>query len=130
MPMLIESERQAIRQKLTTAISQKKTEDVVLLARELVRSGKSSDIQYCASAFSNVAVELAAQNGFKKLKTFVVRSVTVEPILPFLKVEAGLAGYILDFEIGGYGSYMDEMLNPQSELNTSRAELVLVLLDM
>ena len=128
--MLSESERQAIRQKLKAAISDKKTQDVVLLVRKLVRSGKSSDIQYCASAFSNLAVELVAQDGFIRLKTFVVRSVTVEPVLPFLKVEAALAGYVLDFEVGGYGSYMDEMLNPQSELDTSRAELVLVLLDI
>jgi FkbH-like protein len=130
MPMLSESERQAIRQKLTAAIGDKKTSDVVRLARELVQSGKTSDTLYCASAFSSLAVELVAHNGYKRLKTFVVRSVTIEPILPFLKVEAALAGYILDFEVGGYGSYMDEMLNPQSELNASRAALVLVLLDI
>lgn len=128
--MLSESERQAIRQKLTAAINEKKTQDVVPLARELLRSGKSSDTQYCASAFRSVAAELVAQYGFKRVKTYVVRSVTVEPMLPFLKVEAVLVGYILDIQVGGYGSYMDEMLNPQSELDRARAELVLVLLDI
>jgi len=77
-----------------------------------------------------LAAEFVVQNGFRRLKTYVVRSVTVEPILPFLTVEAGLARYVLDFEVGGYGSYMDEMLSPQSELDASRAELVLVLLDL
>jgi FkbH-like protein len=85
---------------------------------------------FCASAFGKMKDALVKQAACRPLKTFVVRSVTVEPILPFLTVESVLAGYILDIEIGGYGAYMDEMLTPQSSLDRSHAELVLVLLDL
>ncbi len=37
---------------------------------------------------------------------------------------------MFDIQVSGYGSYMDEMLNPQSELDSSGAELVLMLLDL
>ncbi len=88
--MLSESERQAIRQKLTAAMSSGRLQEVIVLARELMQSGKSADTLYCASVLSNLAGSLVAQHGYKRLKTYVVRSVTVEPILPFLKVEGGI----------------------------------------
>jgi FkbH-like protein len=85
---------------------------------------------FCASAFSNMKDVLVKQAACRPLKTFIVRSVTVEPILPFLAVESVLAGYILDVEMGGYGAYMDEMLTRQGSLDRSQADLVLVLLDL
>ena len=64
------------------------------------------------------------------MKTYVVRSVTVEPILPFLATEAVLSNYVLDLQVGGYGSYVDEMLNPQSALAKFKPDVVCVLLDL
>ncbi len=125
-----EMERQETRRALKASVCAQQSQDVIRHARELLQSGKSADTAFCASAFKSIGEALVEQQGYKRLKTYVVRSVTVEPMLPSLTVEAVLAGYVLDVEVGGYGSYMDEMLNPQSELDRSHAELVLVLLDL
>ena len=55
---------------------------------------------------------------------------TVEPILPFLATEAVLSNYVLDLQVGGYGSYVDELLNPQSALAKFKPDIVFVLLDL
>ena len=73
---------------------------------------------------------LTSQLGARRLKAYVVRSVTVEPILPFLTTEAVLSNYVLDLHVGGYGSYVDEMLNPQSALAKFKPDIVFVLLDL
>jgi FkbH-like protein len=85
---------------------------------------------FCASAFAGMAEALAQQSQARRLKTYMVRSVTVEPILPFLITEAVLSNYVLDIEVGGYGSYVDEMLNPQSALAKFKPDIVCVLLDL
>jgi len=85
---------------------------------------------FCASAFAGIAEALAQQPAVKRLKAYVVRSVTVEPILPYLTTEAVLSNYVLDIQVGGYGSYVDEMLNPQSALAKFKPDIVCVLLDL
>jgi len=85
---------------------------------------------FCASSFARIGDALKDQLGARRLKTYIVRSVTVEPILPFLSVEAVLSNYVLDLQVGGYGSYVDEMLNPQSALAKFKPDLVLVVLDL
>lgn len=97
-------------------------------AQMLLAHGRATDISFCATAFRKAEAALLA-SGHRKLKTFVVRSVTVEPILPSLQVEAVLNGYVLDLEVGGYGSYMEEMLLPELGPGRAQAELVFVLLD-
>jgi len=125
-----EVERQEVRRALSEAVSAGQAQDALRHAQNLLRSRRPADTMFCASAFKNIGEALVKQAACRRIKTFVVRSVTLEPILPFLTVEAALAGYVLDIEIGGYGAYMDEMLNPQSDLDRSQAELVLVLLDL
>ncbi len=85
---------------------------------------------FCASAFGGIADALKSQLGARQLRAYVVRSVTVEPILPFLATEAVLANYVLDLQVGGYGSYVDELLNPQSALAKFKPDIVFVLLDL
>ena len=55
---------------------------------------------------------------------------TVEPILSFLAAEAVLSNYVLDLQVGGYGSYADELLNSQSALADFKPDLILILLDL
>ncbi len=85
---------------------------------------------FCASAFAGIADALKSQLGARRLSAYIVRSVTVEPILPFLSTEAVLANYVLDLQVGGYGSYVDELLNPQSALAKFKPDIVFVLLDL
>jgi FkbH-like protein len=129
--MQSDTERQDLRRLIKDAVSKKDAIAVVRYGRTLLEdSGKPGEVMFCASSFAQIADALKEQLGARRLKTYVVRSVTVEPILPFLSVEAVLSNYVLDLEVGGYGSYVDEMLNSQSALAKFKPDLVLVLLDL
>jgi FkbH-like protein len=125
-----DSDRQETRRSIKEAAARGDASSVLKYGRTLLASGKPADTLFCASAFTAVAAGLVDQTGARKLKTYIIRSVTVEPILPSLSVEAVLSGYVLDIQVGGYGSYIDEMLNPQSSLSRFSPELVLVILDL
>ncbi len=123
--------RQDLRRNIKDAVSKKDAVATVRHARTLLESSsKPAEVMFCASSFARIADALKDQLGAKRLKTYIVRSVTVEPILPFLSVEAVLSNYVLDLQVGGYGSYVDEMLNPQSALAKFKPDLVLVVLDL
>ena len=114
--MPVDLEAQERRQALQEAVAAEDAGLTVRCARELLNLGRGNDVAFCATAFKKIAPALVKQ-GHRPLKTFAVRSVTVEPILPALQVEAALGGYVLDVEVGGFGSYMDDMLNPQGSLS-------------
>ena len=126
-----DTERQELRRAIKDAASIQNAGAVVKNARKLLAvSSKPADVMFCASAFTGIAESLAHLPGAKRLKTYVVRSITVEPILPFLATEAVLSNFLLDLQVGGYGSYVDEMLNPQSTLAKFKPDMVFVLLDL
>jgi FkbH-like protein len=126
-----DSERQELRRSIKDAASAQDATTVVRLARQLLAaSSKPADVMFCAASFAGIGDALKEQLGLKRLRTYIVRSVTVEPIIPSLVTEAVLANYVLDLHVGGYGSYVDEMLNPQSALSKFAPELVLVILDI
>jgi FkbH-like protein len=128
--MLSELDRQDLRRRIKDAVAAQDAGAAVDCGRQLLAaSNKATDVSFCASSFAAIADALK-HNGAKALKTFVVRSVTVEPILPFLATEAVLANYVLDLQVGGYGSYVDELLNPQSSLAKFQPNLVMVILDL
>jgi FkbH-like protein len=127
--MLTDVDRQETRGQLKAAVAAQQAAEVVRYARELLHFNKAADMMVCASAFKSIAAELVEQ-GYRRLNTYIVRSVTVEPVLPFLTVEAVLSGYVLDVMLGGYGSYIDDVLNPDSALNRAQADLVFVLLEL
>jgi FkbH-like protein len=129
--MLNDSQRQETRRSIKEAVSRRDAKTAVQLSRSLLSaSGKPADVMFCASGFTELTDELKEQLGAKRLKTYIVRSVTVEPILPSLTVEAVLANYVLDLQVGGYGSYADELLNPQSSLAQFRPDILFVVLDL
>jgi FkbH-like protein len=129
--MQSDSERQQLRRCIKDAVSRHDAIAAVRHGRELLEtSGKPADVMFCASSFAGLADALKDQLQARKLKAYVVRSVTVEPILPFLTTEAVLSNYVLELQVGGYGSYVDEMLSPQSALAKFKPDLVFVLLDL
>ena len=129
--MQSDSERQELRRCLKDAASRQDASGAVQYGRQLLAaSNKPADVMFCASAFAGIADALASQRVAKRLKVYVVRSVTVEPILPYLATEAVLSNYVLDLQVGGYGSYVDELLNPQSALAKFKPDVVFVLLDL
>jgi FkbH-like protein len=126
-----DSERQDLRRSIKDAVSKRDAVAAVKHGRDLLAvSGKPADVMFCASSFAGITDALQDQLRAKRLKAYVVRSVTVEPVLPFLATEAVLSNYVLDLQVGGYGSYVDEMLNPRSELAKFKPDVVFVLLDL
>lgn len=71
----------------------------------------------------------AAAAGLRPVRAFLARSVTVEPWLPFLCVEAVRAGFWLAITVGGYGSFIDELMNPHGALHSAAPDVVLFLPD-
>ena len=126
-----DTERQEVRRAVKEAASSQDASSAVSHARRLLAvSSKPADVMFCASTFTSMADSLTSQLQAKRLKTYIVRSITIEPILPFLTTEAVLSNYVLDLNIGGYGSYVDDLLNPQSALAKFKPALVLILLDL
>jgi FkbH-like protein len=129
--MLSDLERQELRRSVKDAVSSRDAGAAIKHARSLIASSnKAADVMFCSSAFAGIADAIKRLPGVRVLRTYVVRSVTVEPILPFLAVEAILSNYVLDVQVGGYGSYADELLNSQRTLAEFKPDLVLVLLDL
>jgi FkbH-like protein len=129
--MLADADRKELRQRLKAASGGQEAASILELGRQLLaESGKPADTMFCASSFLAAADVLAQHPGTRRLKTYLVRSVTLEPLIPCLIVEAAMAGFVLDLKIGGYGSYVDELLNSDSILGRSHPDLVLVVLDL
>jgi len=129
--MLAEVERQDLRRQITDAVSKQNAPVAIELARQLLAaSAKPSDVSFCASQLAGIADQLKQRPGVKALRTYIVRSVTLEPAVPHITTAAYFSNCVLDLELGGYGSYADELLNPQSALARYKPDLVLVLLDM
>lgn len=129
--MLGDSERHELRRRIKEAVSRKDALAAVNLGHQLLEGlNRPADVMLCASSFNKIAGALSDELGIRKLRTYVVRSVTVEPILPYVAVEAVLSNYLLEIQVGGYGSYVEEMLNPGSDLAKFKPDLVLVVLDL
>jgi len=130
--MLSEAERQDLRDSLRTLSVEGRASEFISTMRKLTRDTPKPvpDAMFCASLLEKAKDALAVQTGARRLKTFVVRSVTLEPILPFFKNEAALNGLLLEIEAGGYGSYVDEMLNPESALARFAPDLTFVILEL
>ncbi|MBE7159332.1 MAG: hypothetical protein INR62_13035, partial [Rhodospirillales bacterium] len=58
---------------------------------------RPADLAFCSTALRKLKGPLLAQ-GHRLLRTFLVRSVTIEPVLPAFHVEAALHGYVLEVE--------------------------------
>jgi FkbH-like protein len=129
--MQTDSQRQELRAGIKQRVASQDAAGALTAARTLLASSqKHSDVIFCASWLLKLGDSLQNQLGFRRLKTYVVRSVTLEPMLPFLTIEGLFNGYILDFQFGAYGSYVDDLLNPGSELAAAKPDLVLLILDM
>jgi FkbH-like protein len=69
----------------------------------------------------------AASGSGKTLRVAVLRSYTVEPIEPILRVHLLLEGFQPELWFGGYDQYTQEILDGQSELYRFVPDLVLLL---
>ncbi|MDE1977387.1 MAG: methoxymalonyl-ACP biosynthesis protein FkbH, partial [Elusimicrobia bacterium] len=70
-----------------------------------------------------------AKAGFRGLRVAVLASSTVEHLLPGIRVAALRRGLLLDFYVGSYGQYRQELLNPASGFYAFKPDLVWLAVD-
>ena len=130
--MLTEDGRSELRKRITTLVTEGQAAAVLAAVGHLVRETPKpgADASFCASALTRVADALTTAGELRRLRTFVVRSVTLEPLLPTLRVEAALQGLWLELQLGDYGSYLDDPTNPAGALAQSEPDLVMLVLDL
>ncbi len=128
--MLDEVRRGELRTALRFAVSARDAAAALGTVRALAggSEAKPGDVFVCASALGKLGREIGELSGMRRLRTFVARSVTVEPMLPQVVVEGALAGMLLEMRVGGFGSWMDELLNP--EATGVETDLLLLVLDV
>jgi len=88
------------------------------------------DYAYAAARLRELGPEGARSCGWKPVRAYIARSVTVEPLLPHLTVHAALGGIWLEIVLGGYGSFIDDLMNPQGVLCAAAPDLVLFISDV
>src|SRR5258705_4310646 len=94
------------------------------------RPARPGEYARAASRLRQLTAEGARELGLRALRTFIVRSVTVEPLLPQLLVHAAATARAhLAIEVGGYGAYIDDLVNTDGHLARTAPDLVLILLD-
>lgn len=54
----------------------------------------------------------------------ILRSFTVEPMVPFLRAEASFEGFDVQVSVGGFNAWQQEMHDPQSSLYASQPRVV------
>lgn len=128
--MQTDSERTKLRRELSQAVKAEDAKKALSATRSLLAvSAKPADYIICASALTRIANAIE-ESGARRLRTFWVRTATVEPLIPYIWVKAALNGYLLDIEVGGYGTYVDDLLNQDGNLARYRPDLTLVSLDL
>lgn len=129
--MLEDSKRQQLRQSIQTAVASGDARAALAAIRDLLHpDSKPTDVQFAARSASALAESLRQLPDLRALHTFIVRSVTVEPLLPYLQTNALLSGFLLETTLGGFGSYVDDLLSPAGAVASSNPDLLLIVLDL
>ncbi len=129
--MLEDSRRQELRQAVQASIAASDARNALNAMRDLLPAdSKPADVQFCARAAAALSDPLRQLPGMSSLRTFIVRSVTVEPLLPYLQTTALFAGFLLNTTLGGFGSYVDDLLSPHGAFATINPDLLLIVLDL
>lgn len=91
--------------------------------RELWRSQPSSST---AAYILNCRRKLGSLTGAHRCRLAILRSFTVEPVVPLLQAAALLQGVELDVHIGAFNAYPQELLEPSDPLYAFGPDLVIV----
>src|SRR5438552_3609507 len=119
------------RQRMSQAAAAGAWPELLYWLRQLLAAGPgAADILSAASLLKKMGEPGARAVGLRFLRTYIVRSVTVEPFLPYLLVRCAAAGFYLETSIGSYGAFIDDLMNPEGALAGHRPDLTLVFTDM
>lgn len=86
-----------------------------LLAGALGRAPTASDAAFVASRFETIAPYLP----MARTRLFLLRSFTIEPVVPFLRARCYAAGIDATVDVGSFNTYAQEFLDPDSALYRS-----------
>jgi FkbH-like protein len=70
--------------------------------------------------------QLGHDAGLAPCRLFVLRSFTIEPVVPLLRAQAMLAGLALEVEVGEFNTYAQEIIDPRSRLHAFAPDVVLL----
>jgi FkbH-like protein len=89
------------------------------------REPKAATAGFVLSRFTQIAQALP----LRPLRLWIARSYTVEPLLPVLRVEAYLLGIELEIGLGGFGTYVQDLIDADSDLYAFDPDVVLLAAD-
>ena len=82
----------------------------------------SSAASFVVSRYNQLAQHLSLAHA----RLFILRSFTVEPVVPLLRASAFVGGIDLAVEVGDFNAYAQEFLDPASRLYRCSPDLVIV----
>jgi FkbH-like protein len=119
------------RERMNQATSQSDWPGLLAEIRQMVHSGaRAADFVFAAARLKKMAEAGARAAGLRYLRTYIVRSVTVEPFLPYLAVHSALAGFYLETRVGSYGAFIDDLMNEAGGLCSWQPALTLLFTDV
>jgi FkbH-like protein len=112
-----------LRERVDAAIAAGEAPGAESALRELWREAPGhAAAAFVVSRFERLRGELP----LRACRLAILRSFTVEPVVPLLRAEAFVHGFDLDVHIGGFNTYAQDLLDPDSELYTFAPEVVLL----
>ncbi len=117
------SSHQGIRQLVDEALAASRFDVAARLLRKLWR--QSPTLPH-AAYLTKKFVDIREHVGSQRKRLFILRSFTVEPVVPLLVAECWTWGIELQVQVGDFNAYVQEILNPQSTLYQFQPELVLL----
>jgi FkbH-like protein len=93
-----------------------------LLGRALGQAPTGADAAFVCAQFDTLASRLP----LVRTRLYLLRSFTVEPIVPFLRARAYAAGIDATVRVGGFNTYAQELLDPTSALYVEAPDVVVL----
>jgi FkbH-like protein len=130
-PTVEREEVRRLREELRESADQGDAPRLIVCLRALLEtSSRPADYAFAVARLRSINMERAKAAGLKTFRTYIARSVTIETMQPYLLVQAAMAGLWLDVSIGGYGSFIDDLTNPDGALCRFQPDLVLFISDL
>ena len=93
-----------------------------LLTRLWQQHSSTAVAGFVTARFERLHASLASS----RTRVALLRSYTLEPVIPLLRAAAYVNGLDLDVQLGDFNTYAQEILNPQSQLYRFAPEIVLL----
>src|SRR5947208_7569284 len=107
-------------------------EDELKLGNALAAEAALRELWADAPTHANAAFvvsrfeEMRTALPLRRCKVSILRSFTIEPMIPLLRASAFANRLDLDVQVGGFNTYVQEILDPDSDLHAFAPEVVIV----